>query len=92
VNLPIGAATAALARRVIARDRGVGFRARRGRRVGADLPGALLVTGAMMLGVFTIVDPAAQQGWLPARRWASGAARWRCSARSSPGNSPRAIR
>ena len=31
------------------------------------MPGALLITGAMMLGVFTIVDPAAQQGWLAAR-------------------------
>jgi EmrB/QacA subfamily drug resistance transporter len=61
VNLPIGAATAISALRVIRPDRGAGLRA------GADVPGALLITGAMMLGVFTIVDPAAQQGWLAAR-------------------------
>src|SRR6201996_9198137 len=58
VNLPIGALTAIAARRVIDRDRGAGLRA------GADGPGAMLVTGAMMLGVYTIVGPAAQQGWL----------------------------
>jgi EmrB/QacA subfamily drug resistance transporter len=67
VNLPIGAATAVAARRMIARDRGVGYRA------GADVPGALLVTGAMMLGVYTIVDPAAQLGWLAGRTLALGA-------------------
>ena len=38
-----------------------------------SLPGALLITGAMMLGVFTIVDPAAQQGWLAAKTLALGA-------------------
>jgi EmrB/QacA subfamily drug resistance transporter len=67
VNLPIGAATAAAARRVIRRDSGAGYRA------GADVPGALLVTGAMMLGVFTIVDPAAQQGWLAGKTLGLGA-------------------
>jgi MFS family permease len=67
VNLPIGAVTAAAARRVIAPDRGEGLRA------GADVPGALLITGAMMLGVFTIVGPAAQQGWLAARTLGLGA-------------------
>ena len=55
VNLPVGAATAIAARRVIGRDRGAGFRAQ---GAGADVPGALLITGAMMLAVFTIVDPA----------------------------------
>jgi len=67
VNLPIGAATAVAARRMIAPDRGAGLRA------GADVPGALLITGAMMLGVFTIVDPAAQEGWLAARTLGLGA-------------------
>ena len=67
VNLPIGAATAVIARRVIERDRGAGLRA------GADVPGALLITGAMMLGVFTIVGPAAQQGWLAAKTLMLGA-------------------
>src|SRR5579875_1633925 len=58
VNLPIGVVTSIAARRLIESDRGAGLRA------GADVPGALLVTGAMMLGVFTIVEPAAQHGWL----------------------------
>ena len=58
VNLPIGAVTAVLARAVHRPDRGAGL------RPGADLPGALLITGAMMLGVYTIVSPAAEQGWL----------------------------
>ncbi len=67
VNLPIGAVTAIAARRLIDPDRGAGLRG------GADVPGALLITGAMMLGVFTIVDPAAQQGWLAAKTLALGA-------------------
>jgi EmrB/QacA subfamily drug resistance transporter len=67
VNLPIGAVTAAAARRMIAPDRGTGLRA------GADVPGALLITGAMMLGVFTIIDPAAQQGWLAVKTLSLGA-------------------
>src|SRR6201995_1281923 len=68
VNLPIGALTAIAARRVIDRDRGAGLRG------GADVPGAVLVTAAMMLGVYTIVGPAAQQGWVgtEARRPAGG--------------------
>jgi EmrB/QacA subfamily drug resistance transporter len=61
LNLPIGVATAVAARRVIRPDRGHGMRA------GADVPGAVLITAAMMLGVFTIVGPAAQQGWLAGR-------------------------
>src|SRR6516164_1673222 len=41
VNLPVGAATAVAALRVIERDRGPGPRAS---RAGADVPGALLIT------------------------------------------------
>ena len=67
VNLPVGVVTAIAALRVIEHDRGAGYRA------GADVPGAILVTGAMMLSVFTIVDPAAQQGWLAARTLGMGA-------------------
>jgi EmrB/QacA subfamily drug resistance transporter len=67
VNLPIGLVTAAAARQMIGPDRGAGLRA------GADVPGALLITGAMMLGVFTIVDPAAQQGWLAVKTLGLGA-------------------
>jgi EmrB/QacA subfamily drug resistance transporter len=57
VNLPIGVATAVLAVRLVEPDRGIGI----GR--GADVPGALLVTGSLMLAVFTIVKPAAEDGW-----------------------------
>jgi EmrB/QacA subfamily drug resistance transporter len=67
VNLPIGAVTAAAARRMIGPDRGAGLRA------GADVPGAVLITAAMMLGVFTIIDPAAQDGWLAAKTLGLGA-------------------
>ncbi|HVL95105.1 MAG TPA: DHA2 family efflux MFS transporter permease subunit, partial [Solirubrobacteraceae bacterium] len=57
VNLPIGVATAALAWRLLRRDAGLGL----GR--GADVPGALLITASLMLLVYTIVEPAARQGW-----------------------------
>ncbi len=56
VNLPIGVATAVLAHRLVERDPGIGL------DKGADLPGAVLATGSLMLGVYTIVD-AANQGW-----------------------------
>ena len=68
INLPIGVVTAIAARRMIEPDQGAGLRA------GADVPGAGLVTGAMMLGVYTIVGPAAQQGWLGAETLGLGAA------------------
>jgi EmrB/QacA subfamily drug resistance transporter len=67
VNLPIGLAAAIAARRAIRPDRGDGL------RTGADVPGAALITGAMMLAVFTIVGPAAQQGWLAGRTLGLGA-------------------
>ena len=57
VNIPIGIATAVLATRLLANDRGIGF----GR--GADVPGAVLITSSLMLGVYTIVKPAAELGW-----------------------------
>src|SRR6202035_2298745 len=34
-----------------------------GLREGTDVPGAVLITSALMLGVYTIVGPAARQGW-----------------------------
>jgi predicted MFS family arabinose efflux permease len=37
------------------------------------VPGALLITGAMMLAVYTIVGPAAQKGWLAAETLGLGA-------------------
>lgn len=57
VNLPIALATAVAAVRLIDRDRGIGWRR------GADVPGAVLVTAALMLGVYTIVKPASERGW-----------------------------
>jgi EmrB/QacA subfamily drug resistance transporter len=56
VNLPIGIATALLAVRLVNKDRGIGLRG------GADVLGAVLVTGALMLGVYTIVK-AQEFGW-----------------------------
>jgi EmrB/QacA subfamily drug resistance transporter len=56
VNIPIGAATAALAWRLVGKDKGLGIRS------GADVAGALLVTSALMIGVYTIVK-AADYGW-----------------------------
>jgi EmrB/QacA subfamily drug resistance transporter len=57
VNIPIGIATAILARRYVEADRGEGF------GKGADVLGAILSTSALMLLVYTIVQPAAQDGW-----------------------------
>jgi EmrB/QacA subfamily drug resistance transporter len=67
VNIPIGVATAVLAVRLLERDQGIGFRA------GADIPGALLITGSLMLGVYTIVKPAAELGWGAGQTLALGA-------------------
>src|SRR6266566_539074 len=50
VNVPIGGVTAVLSARLLASDRGIGI----GR--GADVLGALLVTVALMLSVYTIVE------------------------------------
>jgi EmrB/QacA subfamily drug resistance transporter len=50
VNVPIGVAAWFFGARWIAHEEGLGLRA------GADVPGAVLVTGALMLGVYTIVD------------------------------------
>jgi EmrB/QacA subfamily drug resistance transporter len=61
VNVPVGAAVAVAALRVIHNDKGLGFAA------GADIAGAALVTGALMIGVYTIVKPAAEDGWLAPR-------------------------
>jgi EmrB/QacA subfamily drug resistance transporter len=57
VNIPIGIATAVLTTRLLRHDRGTGF------GQGADVLGAALITGALMLLVYTIVKPAAEDGW-----------------------------
>jgi EmrB/QacA subfamily drug resistance transporter len=56
VNVPIGVATGVLALRLIHDDQGIGL------RQGADALGAVLVTVALMLGVYTIVE-AGDYGW-----------------------------
>jgi len=67
VNVPVGIATAVLAKRLIEPDKGIGF------GDGADVLGAILITGSLMLGVYTIVDPAAEYGWGAGRTLALGA-------------------
>jgi EmrB/QacA subfamily drug resistance transporter len=57
INIPIGIATGVLASRLIENDKGIGF------KNGADSPGAVLITTSLMVGVYTIVKPAAEDGW-----------------------------
>jgi len=66
VNIPIGIATAVLATRLLEHDPGIGL------DEGADVPGAVLITAALMLGVYTIVKPAAEDGWGAGRTLALG--------------------
>ena len=66
VNLPIGVATALFALRLVDRDEGLGL------REGADLPGAVLITGGLMTLVYTILE-AGEQGWGSARTLGLGA-------------------
>jgi EmrB/QacA subfamily drug resistance transporter len=56
VNLPIAIVTGLLSLRLLGRDRGAGVSG------GADVPGALLIVGALMVGVYTIVE-ASDYGW-----------------------------
>jgi EmrB/QacA subfamily drug resistance transporter len=67
INVPIGIGTAVLGMRLLDRDRGIGF------GDGADVPGAVLITGSLMLAVYTIVKPAADYGWGSGRALALGA-------------------
>ncbi|MER7206103.1 MFS transporter [Streptosporangium sp. NPDC000239] len=66
INLPIGIAALAVAASVLPADRGPGLSA------GADVPGALLVTGGLMLGIYTVVG-VEEHGWLSARTLGLGA-------------------
>jgi EmrB/QacA subfamily drug resistance transporter len=67
INIPIAIATGYLATRLLERDQGIGF------GEGADTPGAILITTSLMLGVYTIVKPAADQGWGSSQALALGA-------------------
>ena len=70
VNVPIGIATAVLAWRLLEHEEGLGL------RHGADVLGAALVTGSLMLGVYTIVE-AGGNGWGSAQTLGQGADRAR---------------
>jgi EmrB/QacA subfamily drug resistance transporter len=67
VNIPIAIVTAVLAMRLLEKEEGIGF------GDGADTPGAVLITSSLMLGVYTIVKPAAEQGWTSAHALALSA-------------------
>jgi EmrB/QacA subfamily drug resistance transporter len=56
VNLPIGAATALFALRLVDGRKGIGL------KQGADILGALLLTSGLMLGVYTILE-VGHHGW-----------------------------
>ena len=57
INIPIGIATGYYSLKLLERDKGLGL------SHGADILGAVLITSSLMLGVFTIVEPAAKDGW-----------------------------
>ena len=82
INIPIGIATGILTLRLLDRDKGIGFGG------GADALGAILITASLMLGVYTIVEPAATDGWGRPRRWRSPPGRWCCSLPSSSARRP----
>ena len=56
VNLPVGVATGFFAVRLVENRDGIGL------RKGADVPGAVLLTGGLMLGVYTILQ-VGEKGW-----------------------------
>src|SRR4051812_8006213 len=59
VNVPIGIVTALAVRRLVPDDEGLGL------REGADAPGAVLITAALMSAVYALVAPAPWFGALP---------------------------
>ncbi|MFB7724864.1 MULTISPECIES: MFS transporter [unclassified Nocardia] len=66
INVPIGVLTVALAIKALPADRGLGLAA------GADALGALLVTGGLMLGIYTVVK-IEEYSWLSAHTLGLGA-------------------
>ncbi len=56
INVPIGIATAFLALRLIDGGKGIGL------DKGADIPGAVLLTTGLMIGVYSILE-VGEQGW-----------------------------
>lgn len=57
VNLPIGIATVVLAKRLVPDRPGLGFKENK-----VDVPGALMLTGGLMVGVYAIVG-VEREGW-----------------------------
>ncbi|HYP48997.1 MAG TPA: MFS transporter [Thermoleophilaceae bacterium] len=66
INVPVGIATAYLAKRFVADDAGIGL------SEGADLPGAVVLTTGLMLGVYTILQ-VGEQGWTSTQTLGLGA-------------------
>jgi len=68
VNVPIGVATVALALRLVPHHEGLGLKENR-----IDVPGALMLTGGLMLAVYAIVG-VEKEGWGSAQTLGLGAA------------------
>ena len=71
VNLPVGVTVGLLALRLVEDRDGIGL------DKGADIPGAALLTGGLMLGVYTLLETS-EQGWGSAQRSGSAPPRSRC--------------
>jgi len=56
INVPVGIATIVLTKRLVGAPAGIGV------REGADVPGAVVLTTGLMLGVYTILQ-VGEQGW-----------------------------
>ena len=56
VNIPVGLVVALLALRLVEDREGIGL------KEGADFPGAVLLTGGLMLGVYTLLETG-ERGW-----------------------------
>jgi EmrB/QacA subfamily drug resistance transporter len=66
VNLPVGLTVGLLALRLVENRDGIGL------DKGADIPGAALLTGGLMLGVYTLLETS-EQGWGSAQTLGLGA-------------------
>jgi EmrB/QacA subfamily drug resistance transporter len=66
VNLPVGVTVGLLALRLVENRDGIGL------DKGADIPGAVLLTGGLMLGVYTLLETS-EQGWGSAQTLGLGA-------------------
>jgi EmrB/QacA subfamily drug resistance transporter len=65
INVPVGIATIILTRRLVQSPQGIGL------GEGADVPGAVVLTAGLMLGVYTILQ-VGEQGWGSAQTLAMG--------------------